>query len=174
MRCLAIVAAFATAATAATIDVIVGMGGGLNFTPPAISALVGDKIQFTFVAKNHTVTQSTFATPCANMTGGVDSGFQGPGTNTSPTSFTQWSFTVTATTPLWFYCRQANHCQQGMVFAVNPTAEKSFSAFQQMAMGQTPTSGGGNQTSPSSAKSLSAFNSAAALGIAGVMAGLML
>jgi len=55
MRCLAIVAAFATAATAATIDVIVGMGGGLNFTPPAISALVGDKIQFTFVAKNHTV-----------------------------------------------------------------------------------------------------------------------
>ena len=24
--------------------------------------------------------------------------------------------------PLWFYCAQANHCQSGMTFAINPPA----------------------------------------------------
>lgn len=44
-------------------------------------------------------------------------------------------FTVKDTNPVWVYCRQANHCQQGMVFAINPGAK--FAAFQAAAMGQT-------------------------------------
>lgn len=32
------------------------------------------------------------------------------------------------TNPVWVFCRQANHCQQGMVFAVNPG--NNFAAFQ--------------------------------------------
>lgn len=64
------------------------------------------------MAKNHTVTQSTFASPCSNITDatglvtGVDSGYQFVPTNA--TSFPVWSITVNnASTPLWFYCRQA-------------------------------------------------------------------
>lgn len=41
--------------------------------------------------------------------------------------------TVTDTNPVWVYCRQANHCQQGMVFAVNPG--NNFAAFQAAATG---------------------------------------
>lgn len=89
---------------------------------------------FTSLAKNHTVTQSSFAAPCTNITGGgIDSGFQFIAPNA--TTISQYSFTLNNVTgPLWFYCRQANHCQQGMVFAVNPTAEKSFDTFQRTAM----------------------------------------
>jgi len=51
------------------------------------------------------------------------------------TEFPQWSFTVkNATAPLWFYCRQVGHCNKGMVFAINPTAAKSFSLYQAAAM----------------------------------------
>jgi len=51
--------------------------------------------------------------------------------------------TVTDTNPVWVYCRQANHCQQGMVFAVNPGDK--FAAFQAAATGgasATSTTGG--------------------------------
>lgn len=40
------------------------------------------------------------------------------------------------------YCRQTGHCGKGMVFAINPTADKSFAAFQQMAMQQNGTATG--------------------------------
>jgi plastocyanin len=43
-------------------------------------------------------------------------------------------FNVTDTNPVWVYCRQANHCQQGMVFAINPGND--FPAFKATAMGQ--------------------------------------
>lgn len=47
---------------------------------------------------------------------------------------------VRDTQPLWVYCRQANHCQQGMVFAVNPGDK--FAAFKAnaMASGSPPAS----------------------------------
>lgn len=35
---------------------------------------------------------------------------------------------VQDTNPIWVYCRQTGHCQQGMVFAVNPGDK--FAAFQ--------------------------------------------
>lgn len=99
------------------------------------------------------VTQSTFANPCQVMTtpkAGINSGFHltAPGT----TQLASWSFTVDdPSTPLWFFCAQTvpvkyeflfysshgmlpdrrfSHCQTGMVFAVNPTADKTFEAFQ--------------------------------------------
>ena len=71
----------------------------------------GDVIQFQFLEKNHTVTQSTFAAPCSNVTSttgevtGVDSGFQFVN---STTEFPVWQITINnASAPLWFYCRQA-------------------------------------------------------------------
>jgi len=42
-------------------------------------------------------------------------------------------FTVVDTNPIWVYCRQGNHCQQGMVFAINPGDK--FAAFQAAATG---------------------------------------
>jgi len=134
------------AALADTINVMVGENGTLAFNPSSVTAKEGDTIAFTFLSKNHTVTQSTFASPCTNFTAadgqpGLDSGYQFVPANA--TSFQQYSFTmqnVNASQPLWFYCRQAGHCQKGMVFAVNPTADKSFDAFKANAMGNSTTS----------------------------------
>ncbi|OBZ75762.1 hypothetical protein A0H81_04080 [Grifola frondosa] len=139
----------------------VGANGTLAYDPPQVTANPGDTIAFQFLAKNHTVTQSTFADPCSNLTNadgstGIDSGFQF--VPTSATSFPQWSFTLSANTtgPLWFYCRQTGHCAQGMVFAVNPTAAKSFDAFQAAAKAlaaNTTSTASGSSTSASGTSS---------------------
>jgi len=153
------------AATVSAVEHQVQVGGTtLVFNPPQVVAAVGDTINFVFGPKNHTATQSTFAAPCTGMTGGADSGFMPipAGATTAPT----YSVTVTQTTPLWFYCRQANHCQQGMVFAINPTANKTFAAFQQAAMGATTGTAGGTSAS-ASASSASASASASSDGTSG-------
>lgn len=122
------------AAVAQTTHVVkVGGNGSLTYTPnsyvrlslsiyTAFSFMVfsltgvanGDIVQFQFLDKNHTVTQSTFAAPCSNITDtsgavtGVDSGFQF--VNASATQFPVWQITVNnASAPLWFYCRQAKY-----------------------------------------------------------------
>jgi len=129
MKFLSLAVAFASVglASAATFIVQVGANNGLTYDPPSVNASVGDTVAFQFVAKNHSVTQSTFAAPCTKS--GVDSGFFPVQANASV--IPQWSFTLNnASAPLWFFCAQTGHCGQGMVFAVNPTAAKSFEAFQ--------------------------------------------
>lgn len=142
----AFLVAAAGLASAADITVLVG-DGGLTFTPPQVTAAVGDNVIFEFRAKNHTVTQSSFKDPCTRLTLpdgslGVDSGFQAVAAGA--TTFPQWSVTVdNATAPVWFYCAQktpANHCNAGMVFAINPTADKTFDAF--LAAAKAGASGG--------------------------------
>jgi len=168
--------------------VIVGGNGTLTYSPTSVNASVGDTIAFQFASKNHTVTQSTFAAPCENMTtptAGIDSGFMPVAAGT--TSFPQWSFTMTnASAPLWFYCRQTGHCEQGMVFAVNPTAAKSFAAFQAAAKASSsdgsPASSSSTSTGSSSTPSASATggaikhsgNAAIALAVVGIAAGVLL
>ncbi|PPQ99994.1 hypothetical protein CVT26_009276 [Gymnopilus dilepis] len=141
---------------AADILVKVGANNGLVFDPSNITAQAGDTISFQFQGKNHSVTQSTFASPCERMTTpslGVDSGFM-PVASGAP-SLPQWSITVNnASTPLWFFCAQTtpvDHCQKGMVFAVNAPPAKSFAQFQQAAMNSNSTaaaSGSGSAASP--------------------------
>jgi plastocyanin len=160
----AALATFATVASAVQTQVIVG-GGPLAYNPPQVTAAVGDTIQFVFMPKNHTVTQSTFAAPCQAMPNGLDSGFVPVAANATSTQ--AFTITVNTTTPLWFYCRQVeyvtcstpsvfhslglsyalffSHCQNGMVFAVNPTANKTFAAFQ----GAANASGTTTSASPS-------------------------
>jgi plastocyanin len=130
-------------ASAADFPVLVGMDG-LTFSPSLVTVNSGDSISFEFRGKNHSVTQSSFANPCtrlvtANGTG-VDSGFQAVAAGAS--TFPVWNITIQdPSTPLWFYCAQtnpANHCKAGMVFAVNPTADKSFDAYQANAKASTP------------------------------------
>lgn len=132
---------------------------GLAFNPPSITAAVGDTVTFVFYAKNHTVTQSAFATPCTplqnNATGqvGFDSGFVPVAANA--TNNPAWTIQVTnATAPIWFFCRQTGHCGQGMVGAINaPTSgNKTFDAFLALAKGtasstsNTTTTGGSGST----------------------------
>ncbi|KAF6745013.1 hypothetical protein DFP72DRAFT_926941, partial [Ephemerocybe angulata] len=102
-----------------------------------------------------TVTKSSFDKPCETSSDDEedDSGFVSVASATTPT----------VTDPAWFYCAQTaslNHCQGGMVFAVNPTAENTFAAFQNRAKSggstsSTTTSGStsGTQTSTSTSPS---------------------
>ncbi|KAJ9247496.1 hypothetical protein C8Q69DRAFT_441521 [Paecilomyces variotii] len=114
-------------------QVTVGGDAGLVYTPDTIQAAPGDMVQFNFMSKNHTVTQSSFSEPCVAMEGGVDSGFMPNADNTvSPPPMMM--FQVTSTEPVWMYCRQTGHCGKGMVFSINPTADKSQAAFQAAAM----------------------------------------
>jgi len=100
----------------------------LTYTPNNVTAAVGDMVQFQFGVGNHTVTQSTFDEPCmpigmtSNQTG-VFSGFMPvtAGATTVPT----YTILVNNTTPMWFYCSQAKHCQSGMVMVVNENTAKN-------------------------------------------------
>jgi plastocyanin len=139
----------ALSASAAIINVTVG-ANGLTYEPSSVTAQQGDQIAFQFVAKNHTVTQSTFDAPCTFKADGVNSGYQFVAAGA--TSFPVWTITVNnASAPLWFYCAQGAHCQNGMVFAVNPTADRTFEQFRSAAAAAT--SGAqppaGNGTTPS-------------------------
>ncbi|KAI0082884.1 hypothetical protein K474DRAFT_1681264 [Panus rudis PR-1116 ss-1] len=132
-------------------QVMVGGPGGLvKYDPPFIQATVGDVVTFVFKQKNHTVTRSTFENPCQAMQGpdGFDSGFVPVSENNTDGPFTVAQVTVEDTNPIWIYCRQANHCQQGMVFAINPGDK--FAAFQAAAMGT-----GNASASPSSSAAAS-------------------
>ncbi|CAK7209279.1 hypothetical protein SBRCBS47491_000390 [Sporothrix bragantina] len=135
-------AASAVAAGAgATHTVTVGGPKGLQYEPSSLVANVGDMVIFTFLSTNHTVSQSAFATPCELLAGGMDSGFQ-PNVNNSVNPPPQVALQVMVDTPLWFYCRQKNHCGQGMTFSINPTANKTQAMFQQMAIAQNGTGTG--------------------------------
>ncbi|KAH9989933.1 hypothetical protein BJV77DRAFT_1014909 [Russula vinacea] len=153
-------ATLATTVSAANIQVQVGASSQLAFSPSSVNASVGDT--------NHTVTQSTFAAPCQPMSGGVDSGFQPVAANATNVP----SFTVTT-----------GHCEQGMVFAINPTANKSFAAFQSAAKASsadgTPAStsntttgtGSGSGSSTSSAPTSSSSSKSNGAVTAGARAG---
>lgn len=121
----------------------VGGPGGLVFQPQELDVPVGDTVIFEFLSQNHTVTQSAFAKPCAKIDNGMDTGFV-PNPNNTVSPAPQVAMQVTVKTPLWFYCRQKGHCGKGMVFSINPTAEKTHAMFQQMAIQQN----GSGQPSP--------------------------
>lgn len=132
------------------------------------------------MSTNHTATQSAFATPCDILAGGMDSGFQ-PNPNNTVNPPPQVAMQVMVATPLCkiplcssntqdtntrigFYCKQANHCGQGMTMSINPTADKTQAMFQAMAIAQkgkgagTAITGGSNGTA--SASSSAAVSSA--------------
>jgi hypothetical protein len=71
-----------------------GMAPVLGYNPESITANVGDVVEFQFMQKNHTATQSTFAEPCKAMEGGKDSGFM-PNPDGAPG--VTWNMTVETT-----------------------------------------------------------------------------
>ncbi|TVY50029.1 putative GPI-anchored cupredoxin [Lachnellula occidentalis] len=142
-------------AAAATHTVTVGGAAGLVYTPDSVAAAVGDTVLFTFMSANHTATQSAFTSPCEALAGGMDSGFV-PNTNNSVVPAPQVAMQVTVATPIWFYCKQKGHCGKGMVFSVNPTANKTQAMFAQMAIAQNGTGTATGITGGSSAAAAAA------------------
>ncbi|KAI1876918.1 uncharacterized protein JN550_000990 [Neoarthrinium moseri] len=132
---LTLISAWSTVA-ATHHEVTVGAGGQLKFIPETLNAQVGDQITYRFFAKNHSVVQSTFAEPCRPQIGGFFSGFVANPSqdDAAPTTFT---IHVNDTKPIWVYCGQRNndHCQNGMVHAINasPEGTNTFSNFKSAA-----------------------------------------
>ncbi|KAJ7145104.1 hypothetical protein C8R43DRAFT_1130173 [Mycena crocata] len=120
-------------------SVTVGINGSLTFFPDQIFAHAGDKIIFSFVSKNHSVTTTNFSgAVCPPPPGGVgingfDSGFL-PSLDAGDTP--QFVYTVVDEAPRFASCMQAAgaHCRAGMNFALNPTAEMTFDEFNANAM----------------------------------------
>jgi len=137
----ALVLAALPAVRSATFDVSVGGTGAalLKFDPEFVTAQPGDLVRFIFKQKNHTATQSTFASPCAKAPGGFDSGFI-PVAADVTSDFPVAELSISDTKPIWVYCAQGTHCSAGgMVFAVNPGDR--FAAFKAAATGAAPPSG---------------------------------
>jgi plastocyanin len=115
-----------TYATNTPVTHIVEVGkNGLKYTPPFITAKIGDEVQMNFFALNHTLVQSSFQDPCEPLPYGIFAGFQPTSVTKNTTglvTFKTVKFQVETESPLWFYCAQGNHCQQGMTFAINPPA----------------------------------------------------
>ncbi|KAI1345044.1 hypothetical protein F5Y15DRAFT_15566 [Xylariaceae sp. FL0016] len=129
-------AAYSSFANAAHFDVTVGKGSQLKFEPETVAAQPGDTITYSFFAKNHAVAQSTFDSPCQLQENGIFSGFT-PNTSPDTAAPTTWTITVNDTKPLWFYCPQTNgnHCQSGMVHAINaPASGNTFDAYKTKAL----------------------------------------
>jgi len=125
---------------AAQQQVIVGMNGTLTYNPSQMTVAQGGTVQFVFMSKNHTVYQSSFADPCTPLANGFQAPYFPIATDQTD-NFPTITLQVTQTDPLWFYCAQTtgkNHCEAGMVGAINPTADKTFAAFQATAMGLAP------------------------------------
>ncbi|KAK7461685.1 hypothetical protein VKT23_008113 [Stygiomarasmius scandens] len=131
------VAAVALPALGANFAVTVGTNNGFVFTPTSISgAVAGDTITFTFVSRNHTATTTTFENPCpppagGSGPGGFDTGFLNAVGGDQPVSV----ITLADSGTHFVSCRQAAgaHCQAGMVFAINPTADQTLDEFTQNA-----------------------------------------
>jgi hypothetical protein len=106
------------------------------YTPNQVKAKVGDRINFEFHVKNHTATQSSFAEPCTRQRNtatkelGVDSGFMPVPADAK--EIPVWTIEVKQdSAPIWLFCNQGNHCNSGMVFAINAPdqGDKTFAAF---------------------------------------------
>ncbi|KAF5360706.1 hypothetical protein D9756_004663 [Leucocoprinus leucothites] len=133
--------------------VLVGENGTLAYNPTRhVSPLVNSSSALTYrlypVSMPRRGTQYLSGSSQRTITSpspGVDSGYMPVPADS--TAFPEWTITIANDSqPLWFYCAQRGHCTGGMVFALNPTAEKTFAAFQATAMGSTSpstTSGSG-------------------------------
>jgi hypothetical protein len=64
--------------------------------------------------------------------------------------FPTFQITINDTKPVWGYCGQTGHCQQGMVFGFNtPSYGNTFAAFQELAIESNATTSSTPSGSPS-------------------------
>jgi plastocyanin len=149
----------ASTISAKVIDIQVSSDNAtLAFNPEAIAADPGDQVVYHFNPKNHTVTQSSFASPCSPKQGGFNSGFQPVGTDVAMADRPTFTVTVNDTQPIWVFCNQAantpnSHCGAGMIHAINCGADgapNSFTNFKSAALAIGAQLKAGGQNPPSS------------------------
>lgn len=121
---LAALLGLTSAQTVHVVSVATVSNNSLTFTPDNLSVPAGDMIQFQFRAGNHSVAQSTFDQPCQPLAQnaaqtGVFSGFMPVAASAAMGMVPTWTIMVQNTSPMWFYCATAKHCQAGMVMVVN-------------------------------------------------------
>lgn len=123
MRFSSVFTATALAGSALAADHVVSVGKDkdkLLFVPDVIQAAQGDTVTFKFWPKNHSIAQGPFTAPCNPSDGGFWSGYV-PTNDTAAAATTTFMYTVqNASAPVWFYCTQGRHCQNGMVGVINP------------------------------------------------------
>lgn len=125
--------------TGVTHSVVAGLGG-LKFDPANVVAEVGDVVQFTFLPKNHSVTQSSFGAPCQPLANGAGffSGFKFA-TQDGRLAPDVFQLVVKDAAPIWYYCAQPNgqHCTNGMSGVINQNFDgpNTLAAYQQAAKG---------------------------------------
>lgn len=135
----------------------VGENKGLTFTPNNLQgAKKGDMVQFQFMSGNHSVVQSTFKEPCVPMTGDKEGFFSGYMPMNSPEAMAKGmpTFTIMVedeTKPIWFYCSQGKHCENGMLGAINaPATGNTLKAYtdaaKNVAESKAPSSAEGGQS----------------------------
>jgi len=145
---------------AKNITVTVGQGGEV-FTPSTVMANVGDVILFQFVGGNHSVTQSSFAQPCTQAwlndqnKPGLDTGFVPSNNSMTPVI----PVSTDSTQPIWIFCQQTKHCNNGMVMVINPPADGSKTLAQFKANAATAPAPGYGTFANFSASSNSTGNS---------------
>jgi plastocyanin len=110
----------ATSASGKLVHVVQVGASGLTFTPNAITAAVGDIVEFQFYPQSHSVAQSTFAAPCMPLNS--SSFFSGPVPSTSGMATKTFQLEINNTTPIWFYCATGTHCESGMAGVINQAA----------------------------------------------------
>jgi len=109
-----------SAQQASTVHVVKVGGAQLIFEPDTVFAGVGDFVQFDFYAINHSVVRSGPDTPCIPLAGGFYSGYF-PASSKTEAASNGFIINITSTDPLYFYCSQGHHCQEGMVGIINPS-----------------------------------------------------
>ncbi|TFK72545.1 hypothetical protein BDN72DRAFT_315797 [Pluteus cervinus] len=116
----------APASNSTQINVNVAPNGQFQFNPNNITAANGTLITFFFPNAGiaHSVTQSSFADPCTYLTAngsepaGFDSGLQ---------QAVEFTINITDDSqPIWFHCKQVDHCGLGMVGAINAPTTGNF------------------------------------------------
>ncbi|KAF8806559.1 hypothetical protein BYT27DRAFT_6630874 [Phlegmacium glaucopus] len=155
-----LVSALIASACAETIVITVGgnttKDAGAVFSPESVIARENDIVFFNFTEGNHTVTQSTFSSPCtpAHITdssvNGFDSSFRNANNGTSVTNL---PVTITdSNTTIWFY--DVNTCALGGVggININESSTETLDGFKRNAIrlnGTAPTTSSGAQTATS-------------------------
>ena len=108
-----------SSSTSGVQTVTVGANNALSYSPNTITAAVGSSIEFVFSPPTHSVTQSSFDSPCAPLAN--NTGFYSGLFNTaSGTNANVFTITINDTNPIWFYCAFPSHCELGMAGVINP------------------------------------------------------
>ncbi|TDZ25277.1 Extracellular serine-rich protein [Colletotrichum sidae] len=130
-----VVSALAAVAQAVDVQVVsvASTNNTLKFFPDKINAPVGSMVQFQFRGGNHSVVQSTFDNPCIPISNvntsakGIYSGYQPVQASSSKGQIPVFTIQVNSSTPMWLYCSQGKHCQNGMVMVINENSKANAS-----------------------------------------------